>query len=266
MDWYLGADPEFVLWLPKMGRIRRPHDVVQDPMGPNHERFAAIGVDGDRPTASMELRPGMSPSAEELINRMADLLGMLKAHYKPAGVAYRAGAYVDPEPLGGHTHFGWDGKQGAKWESPHNDMLWKLAELVSAWQIQADYLMPMCWEEAEVIARANWARANRRDFGKRFDIRPEGGWDAVMRDNHFEFRYLPSYLNTPELAYVVMGGQELLAREVMGSPVGKRNDWGVYIKRMYNDNNMAPPGGPSLAKALTVALKHKSVPDFSVNW
>jgi hypothetical protein len=261
----LGTDPESVFWLKPRKQIRNPHDVLSDPMRAPHERLAAIGVDGDRPTSSIEFRPGMSLSGEELVNRIADLVEILRGHYHPKHIAYRAGAWVNPEPLGGHIHLGWS-KQLTPYSAEYNDWLWRLAEIVAAWQAQADYVVPKLFREEDLTNRTNYAIQNRRDFATRFAMRPEGGWSAVMNDKHFEFRFWPSWMNTPEAAYVVLGGAEVLVREIVSMQPGRRTDWPKFVERMYTDGGINPPAGPSLAAAFGVALKHNDVEDFAETW
>jgi hypothetical protein len=98
----LGTDPEFVAVYRKTGKIRPAKHIISD-----DNKINAVGLDGQRTTASIELRPGISHSGEVLVDRMAYLLGRLRDHYHPPAIAYRSGAWVAPEPLGGHIHISW---------------------------------------------------------------------------------------------------------------------------------------------------------------
>jgi hypothetical protein len=207
----------------------------------------------------------MSCSAEELVNRMADLIAMLRTHYKPDRVMYRAGAFVNPEPLGGHIHFGWAGRP-AIGSNEYNARVWRVMELISAWQAMGDFLEPRLWDQEEIQNRVAWARNNRRrDFGARFSVRPEGGVERIMAESHFEFRFLPSWLATPEAAYAALGGAEVLAREVISSSIGTNHDWPKFVAAMYSGSH-APAGGLTLDRPLAVASRFKVVEDFAPNW
>ncbi len=264
-DFQLGTDPEAVFVIKKTGTIRSPSDIIYDPDPHDvHGKATAVGKDGDRPTSSFELRPGRSDSGEVLVNRLADLIFKLHRHYHPAGVAYRAGAYYHPEPLGGHIHLSWP-DTGGVFGNLYTDMLWRVCEILKGFRASADFMMPKLFKEEQLVSRVEWARAQKRDFAFGLSIRP-GTLDAVMKEAHVEYRYPPSWLDTPEAAYCFLGGAEFIVREVLDTPVGKARDWSAFAERMFTDAGMAPPNSPSLATALKVATRFAGSEDFALNW
>lgn len=266
-DFKLGTDPEAVLVVAKTGKIRRPHDIIEDrdphsdqrPLGAN-----AIGVDGNRETSSIELRPGVSSSGEDLVNRLADLIGLLASHYRPKGIVYRAGAYVDPEPLGGHIHLSWP--ETKPWTQSYSTTIWRVLETIAGWTEMANYLAPKLFPTAELDARILWARNNHRDFAGPASVRP-ATLDAAMQKSHIEYRYPPSWLMTPEAAYCFLGGAEQIATETFHNiGVGERIDWPKYVARMFADPGAAPEHGGNLVDALRVASKYSTAVNFVENW
>jgi hypothetical protein len=261
-----GADPEFVAVALKTGKIVRPHNVINDPDPHGREGMAtAIGVDGARETSSIELRPGISESGEDLVNRMADLIQQLVKHWKPKSIGYRAGAWVAPEPLGGHIHLGWN-NVGVFGTRAYNNRSWQVTEVLSGWQVMNNQLVRALFVDAEVQERMRYATRNRLDYGMPLATRPQGGIPAAMLENHIEFRCPPSWLHTPEAAYCFLGGAEMIAKEVFVGKIGQEWDWDSYVRRMFSDPGCSPPNSPPLSEAYRVAQKYVNVPDFSITW
>lgn len=262
----IGTDPEFVLVSKRNGKIRTPHDIVGEP-DPHGRRSMpqGIGVDGDRPTASIEFRPGVSSSGEDLVNRIGDFIGMFRDHYNPPGIGLKAGAWAAPEPLGGHIHLGWD--DSGTWGSAlYNDKLWQVGEVIRGWQAKSDYLIPYLFSSKEVLARTKYANEHGLDYALKMSTRPQGGLQAAMTENHIEFRYPPSWLTTPEAAYCFLGGAEVIAKAVFNNPVGTRWDWPRFVEQMYSDPGLSPEHCAPLPGAFEVAKQYITVPDFGEHW
>lgn len=264
-EFELGTDPEALLVIRKSARIRSPMGIIHDP-DPHDERgrATAIGRDGDRDTSSFELRPGRSQSGLELVNRMGDLLTRLHKHYHPNGIAYKAGAYWAPEPLGGHIHWSWQ-QTGPILGDKYANRLWQVVEAIKGFSAMSDHLIPYLFDAAQVKERANYAMNHRRDFGSSTSTRPTG-LEAAMREAHIEYRYPPSWLDCPEAAYCFLGGAEFIVRDVMTAQIGKSRDWKKFVAEMYSDQAIAPPGSPSLAEAFNVAKRFVAQDDFVTNW
>lgn len=276
MEFFLGADPEFVMVSAKTGRIRSPHDIVLDPRD-RHELGSAIGTDGLRQTSSLELRPGKSKSGEELVNRMADLLGRLAAHYHPKSICYRAGAYVAPEPLGGHIHLSWHypppekTKDGYPFpihlpDAEYSDTVWRGLEWIRAMAVLTNILVPKIFDPVEVRGRITYASEHRSDFAFPYTVRPQGGIPAWIQAGHIEYRYPPSWLATPEAAYCFLGGAEIITRKIFSDPVGAVTDWEALLTGLFRDPKASPMGYIPLADALTVAERHVKIPDIIDAW
>jgi hypothetical protein len=264
-EFVLGTDPEIAAILKKTKRIRTVKDVLVDtdphskksPLGAN-----AIGVDGDRDTASIEFRPGISTSGEDLVNRLATLVGKLRSHWHPPGIAYVSGPWVDPEPLGGHGHFSWPVVKA----DDYSDQAWRVLELLRGLRIHAEYLVPKLFDPTLLKLRVDYAVGNNRDFASPGAYRP-GTLEKVMLENHLEYRYPPSWMMTPEAAFCFLGGWELIGRKIFQdcSP-GARVDWQKFVEQMFEGGGIAPPNSMNLRDAFAVAVKHKTPEDFSDNW
>ena len=261
-DFKLGTDPECVAVIKRTGRIRNPNEIIEEPDSAHHEgRTGAIGVDGSRPTSSIEFRPGTGRSGEDLVNRLGDLIVQLRAHYHPRGIAYKSGAWVDPEPLGGHIHYSW----GEDKRLTFSDQLWHMAEVIEGLSAQSGFLTPHLFNGEELKKRQRYAEAhNRKDFGYPRSIRPVSMEEGV-ENRHFEYRCPPSWLNCPETAYCYLGGAELIVREVRSKNVGTPTDWPRFVDAMYKEG-LRPPGGPPLSDAFRIAVRHKKPDDFTDNW
>lgn len=270
MDFDLGTDPESVLQIVATGKIRTAKDVITDVHKNN-----GIGLDGERPTASIEFRPGIAKTGEDLVNALAVQINTLRNHYKPKGVIYRAGAWVTPEPLGGHIHFSWPATLELGASEVHN--------ILNGWKYLSNYLNPRFFDETELKKRINHAKHYGKDFAKPMAFRAgeqgnsaQGGSNhgdpdkntivAALRTRHFEYRYPPSWLLTPEMAYCYLGGAEVVARRVIGGKFGTEMRWPKFIERMFT-GDVSPPNGPSLSDAFNVAVKFTDWnTDYTDNW
>lgn len=263
-EFALGADPEALLVIKRTGKIRSPQDIIYDP-DPHDEigKAAGIGKDGDRPTSSFELRPGRSTSGLVLVNRCADLISKLHKHYHPPGIVYRAGAFLEPEPLGGHIHLSWP-KTGDLFSRDAANRMWQVCEILKGFRTMTDFLIPSLFKAEEIQQRVAWAVKHGRDFASSVSMRPSS-LEQIMGKAHVEYRYPPSWLDSPEAAYCFLGGAEIIVREVMSSSVGKAPNWSEYCRNMFVEG-MSPPGSPSLADALRVATEFAGPVDFAPQW
>jgi hypothetical protein len=254
LEGVIGTDPEFVMVSRRTRRIIAPHGVIHDPDPHNNRgQAAAIGVDGNRATSSIELRPGISDSGEELVNRMSDLMRSLRNHYHPPSVAYVAGAWVEPEPLGGHIHLGFP---AVEWGDPrYGETVWRVYETIQGWKEMTEALNRNLFDDASLRARVRWARDQGRDFADSMSIRPHRLEEALV-DGHVEYRYPPSWMMTPEAAYCYLGGAEVIMKHAFNMQHGVKVDWEEFVSRMFKDDGLRPESGLSLADAYKVAIKY----------
>ena len=263
-EFLLGADPEFGIKNRRNGRSRTARDVIHDP-DPHSQKVlgAAIGLDGDRPTASLELRPGTSMSGEELVHRMGDLIVKLRNHYHPPGIAYISGPWLDPEPFGGHIHISWT--PTSSYTSDWSKKAWQISELLQGISEMSVFLTNTMFDPKLVKIRTQYAHEHGRDFANPKSTRPST-IEEILASGHVEYRYPPSWLMSPESAYCFLGGAEVIVREVFSAQLGKMNDWYEFTERMFKGEGISPPNSPSLATAFTVAQIHKFPEDFTDNW
>lgn len=253
---WFGTDPEAgVVVRTANGRIvwRSVTRIFQDP-----EKNLAIGLDGQRDTASLEFRPGIHESAEVLIHRLHELVNIAVDYYHPPGVQYRAGAWVEPEPLGGHVHVSWDDNI-----RPTTSVIRKF---VSGMNLVHEYLTARMFPEDDLRLRLQYSVGHERDYARLGSIRPNTP-EAAMLDRHIEYRYPPSWMLTPEMAYCYLGTAEVIANLVLVQGVAPSMRWHPIMEAMLLEGTLDPEGGPSLAKSFAVALRHLDFnTDFAVNW
>lgn len=222
------------------------------------EKNLAIGLDGQRDTASLEFRPGIHRSAEILVHRLYELIKIAVDHYHPPGVEYRSGAWVDPEPLGGHVHISWDEELRV--------LPTQIRKMVSGLNFVHEYLTTRMFPAADLTRRLQYSAGHQRDYARLGSIRPNTPEEAVG-NRHIEYRYPPSWLLTPEMAYCYLGSAEVLANTALVEGVTPGYRWGPVMGAMLDEGTLDPPGGPSLAKAYAVALRHLDFnTDFVQNW
>lgn len=88
-----------------------------------------------------------------------------------------------------------------------------------------------------------------------------------MMNHHVEYRYPPSWLLTPEMAYVYLGTAEVIANIALVEQVTPAYRWRPVMDAMLVEGSLDPEGGPSLAKAYAVALRHLDFnTDFTDAW
>ena len=268
MEFVMGTDPEVACLRRSTMNIYSVHGIISDPEIKPQERVSAIGVDGNRPTTPIEFRPGISSSGEDLVNRLSDLVRILKDHFHPNQIVYKAGAWASPEePLGGHIHYSWKDGPTKVGEPGWNRILWRAGEVLNGLQAQCDFLTGRLFSPIEIDLRVIYAEKHGKDFAKRFAFRPSQGWERVLRDRHMEYRGLASWMTTPEAAYAALGGAETVINLVHSANHGDIFNWEKLINTIYLEKSeLGPIGGPSLAAALRIAEKHKDEIDIMNTW
>lgn len=261
-EFFLGTDPEAVIVTRTQRKIRTAKDIISDP-DPHSQKSElganAIGLDGNRDTSSIEFRPGIAKTGEELVNRLATLCSRLHRHYHPRNILYQAGAYVAPEPLGGHIHVSWTGIEHPSIKA------WYVSEMIQGLAAMSNYLVPKMFNPTECQLRKEYAKQNNRDFASPESIRPKG-IELASVENHFEYRYPPSWLMTPEAAYCFLGGAETIVAEVLNSKIGQVRMWPEFVEKMYSNGGISPNKGMNLEEAYKIAVKHSQPYDFLDNW
>src|SRR5690349_9060946 len=251
-----GTDPEAGTVVARgAGYIWRPVTrIFEDP-----DKNLAIGLDGHRDTASLEFRPGIQKSAEVLIHRLYELITLAVEYYHPPGLQYRTGAWVEPEPLGGHVHISWD-------ESV-DPTTTDLRRLITGLNLAHGRLTHEMFPARDLRVRHEYAVANRRDYGRLGSIRPNDPYEALM-DKHVEYRYPPSWLLTPEMAYCYLGSAEVIAQIALREGTQPGYKWNPIFDAMFVDGTLNPPdGAPSLARAYQIAKRFLNFnTDFTTFW
>lgn len=251
-----GTDPEAgtVVVRPN-GTIRwRPvTHIFQDP-----EKTLAIGLDGQRETASLEFRPGIQKSAEILVHRLHELITLAVDFYHPPGMQYRTGAWIEPEPLGGHVHVSWDDSI-----RPTSTDLRRMIVGLNALHEQ---LTTEMFPAEDLRIRHQYAVGHDRDYGRPGSVRPNN-LEAAIAEQHIEYRYPPSWLLTPEMAYCYLGSAEVLANMALVEGIPERQRWQPVFNAMFVEGGLNPPGSPSLAVAYQIAKRHLNFQsDFTPAW
>lgn len=253
---WFGTDPECGVVTKHINNqyVWRPVTrIFQDP-----DKNLAIGLDGQRDTASLEFRPGIHGNAETLIHRLKELIDVAVGYYHPPGVQYRAGAWVDPEPLGGHVHVSWDDNI--------NPTPSQLRKFVTGLNLVHEHLTNKMFPAQDLTWRLQYSVGHDRDYARLGSIRPHTPEGAIA-DRHIEYRYPPSWLLTPEMAYCYLGTAEVIANMALVEGVPTTFRWGPVMQAMLVDGTLDPEGGPSLAKAYAVALRNlRFDTDFTDNW
>lgn len=254
---WFGTDPEcgIVVKHTTGAHVWRPVTrIFQDP-----DKILAIGLDGQRDTASLEFRPGIHCNAETLVHRLKELIDIAVDHYHPASVQYRAGAWVDPEPLGGHVHVSWDAELV-------NPTASQIRKFVTGLNLVHEHLTNKMFPENDLQKRLQYSVGHARDYARIGSIRPNTP-EYVIANRHIEYRYPPSWLLTPEMAYCYLGTAEVLATLALVEGVPASFRWGTVMQAMLVDGTLNPEGGPSLAKSYAVATRNLDFnTDFTDNW
>lgn len=179
----LGADPEFIFT--KNGQR-------QDAKNLDLQQGLAFGMDNNGRLT--EIRPYPSRSA---LNVVASILSTLRwmTVFRPNTLLYnwQAGAYLMNDGIGGHVHFGRK-RPGRDEEIRALDAIEEELEAVQA------------YPRAEILARRA-GDAHNQHYGQFGDFRKQL--------HGYEYRTFPSWLDSPELAFLTI----TLAKLVVQNPV-----------------------------------------------
>lgn len=182
----LGADPEFVF-----AKIANPGAVLNreepacyarmDAMKLNLAQGPAYGADNNGRLA--EIRPYPSRSAVEVVAsilttlRWMALLAPVTMHYE-----WQSGAYLWDDGVGGHVHFG--RKRPTRKE-----------EVAALDHIEEGLLALGVYPQDQVLRRRK-GDARRQLYGQLGDYR--------LQQHGYEYRTYPSWLDSPELAFLTL--------------------------------------------------------------
>ena len=254
---FIGTDPEIGCVYKRSGEWRSIVHIFHD-----EDKRHAIGLDGQRTTASLELRPGIHESAESVVHRLATLVNLMREYYHPPVVAYRCGAWVDPEPLGGHIHLSWDNEVAPTEQT--------IRRLLSGLNVIQHRLVMEMFDTGQLAIRRNHAARNGRDYGKLGVFRAvphaQGTFAHVVRQRHIEYRYPPSWMLTPEMAYTFLASAEIVAKLVLVE--GYTGPWRAVARDIFDEGTRLPePGAPSVKQAYLLAKRHlRWTDDLTDHW
>lgn len=210
----LGCDPEFVLQRPDGKAVSASRYL---------ERDGTAGCDsivwgGPKPLLPLaELRPAPSRQPKKLVARLQTAMRQAEMQIADPDLAWRAGGMpVNGLPLGGHIHFSGISLNG--------DLLRALDNYLA---------LPL------VLLEGEQSRKRRPKYGRPGDFR---------RKNHggFEYRPLPSWLATPDLAECVLTLAGFIAenyRELPGRLLDHREMRRLFY---YGDSHSIRPAATAL--------------------
>lgn len=171
----LGADPEFVFTNPTSADLRKDASGLKLKQGP------AFGADNNGRLA--EIRPHPSRSALEVVASVLATLRWLAVLY-PQTMAFdwRAGAWAIEDGLGGHVHFGRKRPGRSK-------------EIVALDAIEETMLDAGFFDSTQQAQRRG-GDSHRQLYGQVGDHR--------LQTHGYEYRTFPSWLDSPELAFLTI--------------------------------------------------------------
>lgn len=254
-EFNIGTDPEAGCVYKKSGHWRSLTGIFTDPT-----KTGAIGLDGQRHTASLEFRPGIQKSSEILVHRLFDLVNKVRDYYHPPGISYRTGAWVDPEPLGGHVHFSWANMRVTASQ---------VHRLLTGLNVTQYRLIAELFPPDQLEKRRAWAISQQRDYAKLGAYRAvphkAGTIAEVIAQQHIEYRYTPSWMLSPEMAYLFLSTAETVARMVLLNDYS--GEWDTVVTGMLEGDLLPEPGAPSIREAYQVTKRNLDwYQDFTDNW
>jgi hypothetical protein len=121
----------------------------------------------------------------------------------------------------------------------------------------------------QLNSRRSWALREGRDYAKLGAYRAiphrTGTLQDVLEMQHIEYRYTPSWLLTPEMAYVFLATAETVARMVLLDDY--KGAWGKVLADILNGGMLPQPGAPSIREAYQIARRNLDwMQDFTDNW
>lgn len=174
----VGSDPEFAL-LSGTRKMTAHQDAGL---------FVGLAAGADQNERLAELRPWPSSS---VVTHVAGILTALRWMYRTnvpvRSMSWRAGAYYHDDGLGGHVHFGR--------RQPTRDK-----------EVEALNVLALTFASLGMFPLDEWAQRMHGDrigqiYGRFGDTRPQL--------HGYEYRTLPSWLHSPEAAFVVLTASKL---------------------------------------------------------
>jgi len=169
---------------------------------------------------------------------------------------------VDPEPLGGHLHFSWCDIEDV---TPVT-----VRSLLMGLNVVHHRLVTEFFDEGQLIIRRMYADDRGRDYAKlgmfRAVAHRQGTFDQVVQAQHIEYRYPPSWMLTPEMAYVFLASGEIVARKVLIEKY--TGTWRGLAMDILDFGEVLPAdGAPSVKQAYEIAKRNLNwKQDFTDNW
>ena len=181
----LGADPEFAMGVQRGGELSLAN---AEQMG----LIAGLCVGADNNGRLVELRPAPSRFALEVVASMlSELRWLAVMKPKTASFSWKAGAYSGHDGLGGHVHF------GRKRFGPVVTMN-GLQQRASKLEIDALDQLTRLLMVSEVYNMTEMAERRANTQGGHYGL----AGDFRQQSHGYEYRTLPSWLNSPWLAYL----------------------------------------------------------------
>jgi Phage phiEco32-like COOH.NH2 ligase-type 2 len=182
----LGADPEFIFATPMVG----PHVPVRvDARNLGLAQGLAFGMDNNGRLT--EIRPYPSRSALTVVaSILSTLRWMVAIHPETVSYEWIAGAFLFGDGLGGHVHFGRK-RPGRELE-------------VKALDALDDELMAVQAYPAKEVALRRAGDQHHQLYGHHGDIRKQ--------IHGYEYRTFPSWLDSPELAFLTLTLSKLVVQ------------------------------------------------------
>lgn len=186
----LGADPEFMF-------IANGKPVHAEAL----KLTAGLCVGADNNGRLVELRPKPSRFALKVLASVASELKWLALMYpKALDCEWKAGAYAGQDGLGGHVHFG--RKRAALPLGPS-------CPYTDAHEVIALDHLEMLLESSEVFSKRECTLRRKESHGGHY-----GNLSDVRAQAHgWEYRTLPSWLNSPWLAYLSLVLSKLVVHD-----------------------------------------------------
>jgi hypothetical protein len=202
----IGADPEFIFT--ELGRPQVRFDARS--FGDMHQGLA-YGMDNNG--RLVEIRPYPSRSA---LNVVASILSTLRwiAVRHPQAVSYdwQSGIFLCNDGLGGHVHFGR--------KRPNRTREIKALDAVS------DELINVRIYNGADIQRRRQGDAHMQRYGMPGDFR--------LQQHGYEYRTFPSWMDSPELAFLVLTLSKLTVHNPTLLSTAPLESWTRHHQRLYN--------------------------------
>lgn len=185
----IGADPEFV-FMARGREVDGGHIARKDARGMYLKQGPAFGADNNGRLA--EIRPYPSRSAIEVVASVLATLRWMAIH-NPIAMKYEwhSGGYIQDDGIGGHVHFGR--------KRPN-----RVAEIAALDNVE-ETLLDLGVFSAEEARLRRGGDARHQIYGMPGDFR--------LQAHGYEYRTFPSWLDSPELAFLTLTLSKLAVHE-----------------------------------------------------